>query len=245
MEEGAAASEAAAAPPPPAAPAYRVTVEQGDTARLASGFYDPDGNDTVTIQVELDGKESGQVVVDAEAGVFEWTQETSRLSPGAHEVVVTATDELGASSSLFVELKINSSFADRTWRYQHFGTAASEGEAADASDPDGDGLSNYGEFAFGGDPRRGEASRAARVDGGAEGSGGLRAVYARRTDHAASGLRYVAEFSADLSQWQPSAAAPTVHSDDGAMQEVSIPFPPLPPGQSGQFFRVRVEPMER
>jgi hypothetical protein len=143
------------------------------------------------------------------------------------------------------EQTCNSSFADRTWRYQHFGTAASEGEAADASDPDGDGLSNYGEFAFGGDPRRGERVRAARVDGGAEGSGGLRAVYARRTDHAASGLRYVAEFSADLSQWQPSAAAPTVHSDDGAMQEVSIPFPPLPPGQSGQFFRVRVEPMER
>ena len=210
-------------------------------ARVASGFYDPDGNDTVSFRVKLDGVEAGHVLVDAAAGLFEWTCDTSRIPAGEHAVEITATDELGASSTLNVALTINNNLPDRAWRFEHFGTAASQGAAADEADPDGDGLCNFGEFAFGGDPWQADGgSGTARVGAGAGGQG-PRAVFKRRGDHAEAGLSYVAEFSGDLQQWTPGEAEPQVLSEEGGMQEVSVPFPALPPGPSAQFFRVRVE----
>jgi hypothetical protein len=39
-----------------------------------------------------------------------------------------------------------------TWRWDHFGTTAGEGDAADLADPNGNGMANLLEYALGGDP---------------------------------------------------------------------------------------------
>ena len=68
-----------------------------------------------------------------------------------------------------------------------------------------------------------------------------RAVFVRRKDHVAAGLTYTVKFSADLSTWEDSTAAPTVLADDGVNQIVSVPYPALVVGQAPKFFQVRVD----
>ncbi|QTN32838.1 hypothetical protein HZ994_11025 [Akkermansiaceae bacterium] len=137
-------------------------------------------------------------------------------------------------------------------------------ETAPAANPDGDKLTNLQEFAFGTDPTLSESGPITFVPGGAITSPGLptlmnlappgqaddiRAVFARRKDHAAAGLVYAVEFSGDMGLWTASGAEPTVLTDPngaGDTEVVSVPFPALVPPAVGlenippKFFRIGV-----
>lgn len=126
------------------------------------------------------------------------------------------------------------------------------------NDPDGDGMVNLQEFAFGSDPTVSQAGALSYVPGGAVTSpgvpmidgqpGAFRAIYARRKNYVADGITYRVFFSADLQQWTSSVAGPSVltnPNDTGSIEAVSVPFPatvPLLTGGTSKpiFFRVSV-----
>ena len=76
-------------------------------------------------------------------------------APGNYLLRLTARGE-GASTSRL--LSVNVLTAHEGWRQAWFGSTSAVGDAADDADPDGDGLNNLLEFAFGGNPLAGEAS---------------------------------------------------------------------------------------
>ena len=133
------------------------------------------------------------------------------------------------------------------------------------SDPDGDGMVNFMEFAFGMDPTTSSRSSLMYVAGGnvtqpgspklinfaAEGEApDYRAVFLRRKDHIAAGLVYTIDFSADLGEWTTSGVTPTIltaSESSGDMEAVSIPYPATVPAHGGSqnlpplFFRVKID----
>ncbi|MFZ9938028.1 MAG: hypothetical protein ACO3JG_13375 [Luteolibacter sp.] len=115
-------------------------------------------------------------------------------------------------------------------------------------DPDGDGLVNLLEFAFGADPTAPNPAALAYSDGSVVSPGSpvlnkvdgvFHAVFARRKDHAALGLIYTVYFSADLSpDWTVGEAEPLVIASGEEIDAVKVPFPNTVP--EPRFFRVGV-----
>jgi hypothetical protein len=116
-------------------------------------------------------------------------------------------------------------------------------------DLDLDGMPNLLEWAFGLNPSQG-GNGSLQVSGGvltARGGpssigseGSRRALFARRLNHAAAGLIYTVEFSANLSLWEPSTAIATPIGNDGEIEAVTVPYPATVNGQPPKFFRVIV-----
>ena len=163
-------------------------------------------------------------------------------------------------------------FKDRhqKWQYETFGSLGTNanGEsqwnalpanAADNADPDGDGIPNLLEFAFGTNPNVSSAGTLAYsgtfanatfnatgqpITAFVSTSNGIdfRALFGRRVDYLAAGLTYTVQFSADLNSWTNSTTTPTVLATDvtGAYQLVSVPYPPFVGGKKARFFRVVV-----
>ena len=131
------------------------------------------------------------------------------------------------------------------------------------SDPDGDGMLNFMEFAFDMDPTESDRGSLSYEPDGDVTRGGppilinqaaqgenpqFHAVFVRRKDHAAAGLVYNVDFSADLGQWSTSFAIPAVLTDvgsSGEMEAVSVPYPASVASEEGfavpRFFRVGVD----
>jgi hypothetical protein len=134
-------------------------------------------------------------------------------------------------------------------------------------DPDGDGLTNQQEYAFGMDPTLSTTTGIVFLSDGAVTTAGVpvaanfalgegvdyRAVLGRRKDHVAAGLTYTVQFSVDVAAWTDSTDTPTVLTGDGAanpseIEAVSVPYPLFIPytrdGIAGfekpTFFRVAV-----
>jgi hypothetical protein len=137
------------------------------------------------------------------------------------------------------------------WRQTFFGTQAS---GSIMSDPDRDNLVNLMEFAFGTDPTISKTG-VLRYNGTFSGGGTLvecgqpitmsdgsnyHAVYIRRKDYLLSGLVYLPEFTADLSNWQVITTTPTILADNGIYQVVAIPYPVLATGKTANIFRIRI-----
>lgn len=125
------------------------------------------------------------------------------------------------------------------------------------ADPDGDGLVNLLEFAFGTDPTSGASGPIGYDAGGSvitagtpvitEFGGDYMAVFGRRKDHLAAGLTYIVEFSAGLDAWVAGDQEPVVVTGaegEGEIEAVSVAFPALVPVVDGEakptFFRVAV-----
>ena len=138
-----------------------------------------------------------------------------------------------------------------TWANGAFANAFTD--KLPGSNPDGDGLTNLLEFAFGTDPTVSSGGSIAWSGGAVTGhgtpvviqeSGIYYAVYGRRVDYATSGLTYTQQFSPRLSAWGNFATAPTVIATDGTIEAVKVPFPGLFDYGSGPekatFFRMKV-----
>ncbi len=216
-------------------------VAQGDAASFTAEFAAASGNEEVRLQASINGQSAGEMIVDAKNGRFNWSQDTSRIAPGLHPVVITATDRAGASTSVSLALQVKPSTPGRSWRFKNFGSTDATGAAADDADPDGDGLSNLAEFALGLNPKAGSGDTGIRAEAAPAAPDVMRAVFNRRTDYVAAGLRYVVEFSSNLATWTASTDTPELLSDDGTIQKLSLPFPVLPDGSTARFFRVQIE----
>ena len=141
------------------------------------------------------------------------------------------------------------------WQVRHFGENGSH--AAPAADADGDGQVNLLEFAFGTDPAAssGGAIRFDATSVTTPGSpklmvegGKYYAVFGRRADYLAEGIRYTVRFSADLDSggWTSSTAEPEAMTQTGDIRAVRVAYPtnlvPSSKGpQAARFFQVRVE----
>ena len=142
------------------------------------------------------------------------------------------------------------------WQVQYFGLNNPLG--GPNMDPDGDGLINLTEFAFGTDPTANGVG-ILRYTGTFAGGGTIlstgqpttafestvngvdfRALFVRRVDYVAVRLTYTVQFSADLATWHSSTTVPSVLADNGAFQIVSVPYPFFVSGKKARFFRVQV-----
>src|SRR5262249_38302996 len=132
--------------------------------------------------------------------------------------------------------------------------AANQGinpNAQPTDDSDGDGVSNFMEWAFGMNPgsndtgtltlsgntvsRRGSPiTPLATMPEGVD----FRAAFCRRKDFATVGLTYTVQFSADLITWASSVETPSVIADDGEIEVVTVKYPFFVNGQKARFFRV-------
>jgi hypothetical protein len=165
------------------------------------------------------------------------------------EIKVTAQDGVTALTYTIAMTRIP---GYNDWAALHGMTGPNSGAGASYS---GDGVANLMKFACGLNPLVASGLGAIQVNGStlnarggpgvisvANGSGGTDryAIFARRMDWQGSGITYTVEFSADLSTWVPSNATPTPVANDGEIEAVTIPFPPLVNGQPPKFFHVKV-----
>jgi hypothetical protein len=140
------------------------------------------------------------------------------------------------------------SFSD-SWRLQFFGTVANTGNAADAADPDFDGMSNLLERGFGTSPTAPNGLVAVNGNMITPGSPTTMvaagptylALFSRPKNFAANGLSYTVQFSTDLTSWTNSMDTPAVIADDGVLQAVTVPYPVS--GMPANFFRIVVTQM--
>jgi hypothetical protein len=112
--------------------------------------------------------------------------------------------------------------------------------------PDFDGLNNLLEFAFGTDPRVSNPAPVSADFSPPFIPTNVNAQFVRRINHAAAGLTYVAEFSADLVNWEASDKTPSFVSSQSADYEVvNLPYTViLDSGKKATYFRIRVNSSE-
>lgn len=220
-----------------------LAVVQGDTATLGAQFFDVNGNAGVSMCAlhVASGQSVGQFVRDDASGELQWTCDTSTLPAGSSAMQLMATTVAGASTVVNFTLQVNEASSVQKWRQAYFGSSQDVGAALDNADPDGDGLSNRAEYAFGLNPKVGSADVGSRVESGAEAGGKMRAIFRRRSDYLTTGLSYIYEFSDDLQTWEASGVVPEILTDDGTMQSLTLEFPVMSSsGQPSRFFRTRL-----
>ena len=157
----------------------------------------------------------------------------------AYTYRVYATDSTGATY-----LSPPSTFTTPTvlqnWRQTFFGTTQGTNYAADAADPDGDGVPNLIEFATGKNPTSAhDASPTATtsVNGGA-----LEYTYTRSLDALNSGTTFAVEWNdtLDPTQWSSTGVSEVILSDNGLLQQVKATFPAS--STVRRFVRLKVLP---
>ena len=125
--------------------------------------------------------------------------------------------------------------APNNWRQTHFGSTATSGSAADAADPDQDGLPNLLEYALNLPP-----NAASRVPAAVQAAGGnLEYTYTRGTAAYNGGTTFQVEWSDDLTTWFTTGVVESLISDDGTQQQVKATLPAGSAG--GRFVRLRVQ----
>lgn len=142
-----------------------------------------------------------------------------------------------------------------SWTAQAITAINPAADATPEGDPDGDGLNNLQEHAFGMNPLASSSAPLAHAGGVLtapgtprmlEENGRFYAVFTRRADHHAARLSYQPQFSASVADgsWTSSAATPEVLATGDGMQAVRVRFPGFvttPTGpQKARFFRVGV-----
>lgn len=113
---------------------------------------------------------------------------------GTAAVTLVASDGARAATNSFA-LTIGT--PAEAWRTTHFGTALADGPAADAADPEGDGIPNGIEWPLGGNPLQRDAASLWRIDW-AEGEV---VVSFGRVDASESSATLVTQWSTDLATW--------------------------------------------
>ncbi len=135
------------------------------------------------------------------------------------------------------------------------GLSRFNGSDAQASAGDGDGISNFLEFAFGLNPNATDGGPiVADVPNGMLSQRGqptvwyqstttgtdFRALFIRRKNAVDAGLIYIPQFSGDLLTWTNSTATPVVIADAGEVELVSVRYPFFAGGKKARYFRIGV-----
>lgn len=128
------------------------------------------------------------------------------------------------------------------WAATAFPVGTPAEKAAQDADPDGDGLSNFAEYAFVTSPNRADGAPLEVLAGTAE--EGVRMTYRVRT--AASGLTYQIEISPNLKDWSPPGDGVEIVAQDpqpdGAILVTVRVLPAAgDAGSSGRFLRIAVQ----
>lgn len=164
----------------------------------------------------------------------------SATEPGRHRLRLTANDGV---TTVFREMEVDLvapvlPIAD--WRVREFGgQAADPAVAGDSADPDGDGLVNLLEYAFGLDPQASDPATA-RPELRASGD---RWFFHFRRDTLATGITLTIEQSTAAAgqgfSWVPVTNAPEPLGEENGigLWRVEVPGPPTHPAA---YFRVRV-----
>lgn len=163
-----------------------------------------DGNAALSgITVSTTSGNSGDFTVGGPAatslGVGASTTFTITFIPGASglRTATLAINSNDVSNNPFnLALTGTGLTALESWRQLHFSTSSNSGNAADAADPDGDGIKNLAEFAFGLLPNNASSlsTPAAAIQ-----SGNLVTSFTQSAS--VSGITYGAEWSNDLAMW--------------------------------------------
>jgi hypothetical protein len=164
------------------------------------------------------------------------------VSPGVFRTIIFDPSDPQNPELRLDTFRLATSFAG--WRHSHFDPE--ELNLPDISgpdaDPDGDGLENLLEYAFGGHPQR--PSRAyAPTSGVREISGQLYPTISYTRIKAAPDLAFHIERSTDLVTWSPADTEPVEIIDLGNREAVTVRASQPVTARSG-FMRVRVELLE-
>jgi len=143
------------------------------------------------------------------------------LTNGAtYRYVVSAINSLTESPDS-AEVSATPLSPAQSWRQLHFGTTSATGDAADQADPDGDGVVNLLERAFGGAPLVAEADLVPRID---TSSPTLSLVYRRAA--AATDLAFTVQETTDLAAgWTTATGSAQIVSDANGVQHLRFTRP--------------------
>ena len=119
-----------------------------------------------------------------------------------------------------------------TWANGTFANGATLSDKDPSHDPDGDGMTNQQEYAFGLDPTKGSSVNPITMPfNKATGTFSY-------TRTAGSTLTYTVETSTDLQTWNPAAATQTPGTTSNHVETVAVRLAPAP---TGDKFFVRVK----
>ncbi len=117
-----------------------------------------------------------------------------------------------------------------SWRLAHFGSSENTGNAANNADPDGDGISNLFEYAFGLNPNANDAGSFPKPS-----FNGSVLLASFNTPAGVGDITYGAEVSTNLNSWSSIA-------DSGSGTAHTFAAPVSPNGRTYMRFRVTVKP---
>ena len=154
------------------------------------------------------------------------------VAPGNYEVTATAGDS-GTEGTVQGTLTIAPPTL-ASWQQSEFSaTQMAAGEAAVEADPDGDGYTNFAEYAMGSNPNSGIKDPPLVVDPSAMTITLVRPRWL-------TGVRYIAEESPDLATWTPAPLA--ILSSTLQNETVQASCTPGSGGSSRNFLRIRFAP---
>lgn len=147
------------------------------------------------------------------------TPATNQL--GSATITVTVSDGVMTAIDTFV-LTVTGSGRE-SWRFEHFGSTANTGNAADSFDSNGDGESNLLEFATGQVPDAGTIMTTSIAPNGAN----MEFSYTRSHAAMADGVIFSVEWSDTLEPgpWSTEVVGEEVTFDNGSVQRVKVTVP--------------------
>ena len=149
--------------------------------------------------------------------------------------VVTAVKNVAESdSNPLLPVAAALSTPAQAWRQTHFGTTANSGNAADTADPDGDGVTNLLERAFGGNPNLGENNLLPVIDRDQP----LLSIVYRKALGASDLVFRVQETTNLTAPWVTATGTQTVVTDNGTVQTIRYTRPAA--GAPSLFLRVQI-----
>jgi fibronectin-binding autotransporter adhesin len=165
----------------------------------------------------------------AVSGIFAGKAEGSVFTASGYPWIISYA---GGSGN---DLVLTIATAQQAWRYQHFGTIANSGTAADTFDANGDGEQNLMEFATGQDPHAATLTRTTLVPNGAT----LEFTYTRANAALADGVIFTVQHSDTLApgSWSGAGVTEQILSDNDTVQTV---LASVAEGTGKRFLRLRV-----
>lgn len=153
-------------------------------------------------------------------------------------VNASATDQAGNVAAGSFTVTVTPLSPTQSWRYQYFTTVSNTRNAADAADPDGDGIVNALEFATHSIPTAHNVAPGALVVNGSN----LEFTYIRAKAAMNAGFTFDVEWSDDLVplSWSTAGVSEMILNEDADVQQVKAT---VPAGSNGRrFVRLEVTP---